>query len=98
MHGSLSGRRARPAGIDRGAGASREDSARSRVGEVPASVKSGDVSGGEMATKGAEKRRKQEDDPVSRLAFVLLRYFRGWWDKVKLVKAGGFLSSQVTMW
>ena len=44
------------------------------------------------------KKRKQEDDPVSRLAFVLLRYFRGWWDKVKLVAAGGFLSSQVTMW
>jgi len=51
-----------------------------------------------MAKKGAKKRRKQEGDPVARLAFVLLRYFRGWWDKVKLVKAGGFLSSQVTMW
>lgn len=51
-----------------------------------------------MAKREAEKRRKQEDDPVSRLAFVLLRYFKGWWDKVKLVKAGGFLSSQVTMW
>lgn len=51
-----------------------------------------------MATRGAKKRRKKEDDPVSRLAFVLLRYFRGWWDKVKLVAAGGFLSSQVTMW
>lgn len=51
-----------------------------------------------MAKRGAEKRRKQEDDPVSRLAFVLLRYFRGWWDKVRLVAAGGFLSSQVTMW
>jgi hypothetical protein len=50
-----------------------------------------------MTKRGAKKRRKQEDDPVSRLAFVLLRYFRGWWDKVKLVRAGGFLSSQVTM-
>src|SRR6185436_15861549 len=46
----------------------------------------------------AKKRRKRENDPVSRLAFVLLRYFRGWWDKVKLVEAGGFQSSQVTMW
>jgi tetratricopeptide (TPR) repeat protein len=51
-----------------------------------------------MAKRGAKKRRKKENDPVSRLAFVLLRYFRGWWDKVKLVEAGGFLSSQVTMW
>jgi hypothetical protein len=51
-----------------------------------------------MAKREAKKRRKQEDDPVSRLAFVLLRYFRGWWDKIKLVEAGGFLSSQVTMW
>lgn len=51
-----------------------------------------------MAKEEAKKRRKQEDDPVSRLAFVLLRYFRGWWDKVKLVAAGGFLRSQVTMW
>ncbi|HET9226573.1 MAG TPA: hypothetical protein VFR31_07885 [Thermoanaerobaculia bacterium] len=51
-----------------------------------------------MGKRGAKKSRKQEDDPVSRLAFVLLRYFRGWWEKVKLVTAGGFLSSQVTMW
>lgn len=51
-----------------------------------------------MAKRGAKTRRKKENDPVARLAFVLLRYFRGWWDKVKLVKAGGFLPSQVTMW
>jgi uncharacterized protein RhaS with RHS repeats len=31
------------------------------------------VPGGDMAKTGAEKRRKREDDPVSRLAFVLLR-------------------------
>ncbi len=51
-----------------------------------------------MAKQRAKKRRKKEDDLVARLAFVLLRYFRGWWDKVKLVRAGGFLASQVTMW
>lgn len=51
-----------------------------------------------MTKKGAKKRRKKEKEPVAQLVFVLLRYFRGWWDKVKLVKAGGFLPSQVTMW
>jgi tetratricopeptide (TPR) repeat protein len=51
-----------------------------------------------MAKTGAKKKRKKEDDLVARLAFVLLRYFRGWWDKVKLVRAGGFLPSEVTMW
>lgn len=51
-----------------------------------------------MAKRGARKRRKEEDDLVARLAFVLLRYLRGWWDKVKLVRAGGFLASEVTMW
>src|SRR5215213_1437957 len=98
MHSSFSGRRARPAGIDREAEASPGDSARSREGKVPNSVKASDITGVEMAKQGAKKRRKKEDDLVARLAFVLLRYFRGWWDKVKLVKAGGFLPSQVTMW
>lgn len=51
-----------------------------------------------MGKQRAKKRRKKEDDLVARLVFVLLRYFRGWMDKVKLARAGGFLPSQVTMW
>ena len=43
-------------------------------------------------------RRRKKDNPVARLAFVLLRYFRGWWDKARIVEATGFLNSQVTMW
>jgi tetratricopeptide (TPR) repeat protein len=44
------------------------------------------------------EKRPKDDDPDSRLAMVLLRYWRGWWEQAKLVVAARFHKSQVAMW
>src|SRR5689334_18705014 len=44
------------------------------------------------------EKRPKDDDPDSRLAMVLLRYWRGWWEQAKLVVAGRFHKSQVATW
>ena len=48
--------------------------------------------------KEAKTRRKKDDNPAARLAMVLLRYARGWWEQRKLAAAAGFLQSQVSRW
>lgn len=48
--------------------------------------------------KEAKTRRKKKANPAARLAMVLLRYARGWWEQGKLVAAAGFLRSQVSKW
>jgi transcriptional regulator with XRE-family HTH domain len=48
--------------------------------------------------KEAKTGRKKEDNPAARLAMVLLRYARGWWEQRKLAAAAGFLPSQVSKW
>jgi hypothetical protein len=48
--------------------------------------------------KEAKTGRKKEDNPAARLAMVLLRYARGWWEQRKLAAAAGFLQSQVSKW
>lgn len=48
--------------------------------------------------KKEAKTRRKEDNPAARLAMVLLRYARGWWEQRKLAAAAGFLQSQVSKW
>jgi tetratricopeptide (TPR) repeat protein len=48
--------------------------------------------------KEAKAGRKKDDNPAARLAMVLLRYARGWWEQRKLAAAAGFLQSQVSRW
>lgn len=43
-------------------------------------------------------KKRTQDDPDSRLALVLMRYLRGWWEQAKLAAAARFLPSQVGMW
>jgi tetratricopeptide (TPR) repeat protein len=41
---------------------------------------------------------RKKDDPDSRLALVLMRFFRGWWEKTLLAAAARFSPGQVGMW
>lgn len=46
--------------------------------------------------KNRTKRKK--DVPVFRLALVLMRYFRGWWEKAMLAAATRYPPTQVGLW
>jgi hypothetical protein len=48
--------------------------------------------------ESAEMRRKKTDNPVARLAMVLLRYSRGWWEQAAFAKATGFKGTQISKW
>jgi hypothetical protein len=48
--------------------------------------------------KKKAKTRRKKANPAARLAMVLLRYARGWWQQGRLVAAAGFLPSQVSKW
>ncbi len=45
-----------------------------------------------------DRKKRTQDDPDARLAMVLMRYLRGWWEQAKLAAAARFLPSQVGMW
>ena len=44
------------------------------------------------------KTKRKKDNPAARLAMVLLRYSRGWWEQATFAEAAGFRRTQVSKW
>ena len=45
-----------------------------------------------------DRKKRTPDDPDARLALVLMRYLRGWWEQAKLAAAARLAPSAVSMW